>query len=140
MVAGDAKVLRQTYASDNQPLQRPPILDQFQFLPTNEIPASFTQGTATTSMSDVFAGDWRQLIIGQRLGFTVQTLVERYAELRQIGIVAHWRRCCIDPAARVQRLSVLEVELMWFSYGEERAWLMICEPRNVQTPRRSRVM
>ena len=42
-------------------------------------------------MSDVFAGDWRQLIIGQRLGFTVQTLVERYAELGQIGIVAHWR-------------------------------------------------
>ena len=76
------KYYAKTYASDNQPLQRPPILDQFQFLPTNEIPASFTQGTATTSMSDVFAGDWRQLIIGQRLGFTVQTLVERYAEAR----------------------------------------------------------
>ena len=80
VVAGDAKVLRQDVRSDNQPLQRPPILDQFQFLPTNEIPASFTQGTAT-SMSDVFVGDWRQLIIGQRRGFTVQTLVERYAEL-----------------------------------------------------------
>jgi HK97 family phage major capsid protein len=85
------KYYAKTYASDNQPLQRPPILDQFQFLPTNEIPASFTQGTATTSMSDVFVGDWRQLIIGQRRGFTVQTLVERYAELGQIGIVAHWR-------------------------------------------------
>jgi HK97 family phage major capsid protein len=42
-------------------------------------------------MSDVFAGDWRQLIIGQRLDLQVQTLVERYAELGPIGIVAHWR-------------------------------------------------
>ena len=41
-------------------------------------------------MSDVFAGDWTQLIIGQRLGFTVQTLVEQYAG-QQIGILAHWR-------------------------------------------------
>jgi hypothetical protein len=31
---------------------------------TAQIPASFTQGTSTTNMSDVFAGDWRQLIIG----------------------------------------------------------------------------
>jgi len=42
-------------------------------------------------MSDVFVDDWTQLIIGQRLDFTVQTLVERYAELGQIGIIAHWR-------------------------------------------------
>jgi HK97 family phage major capsid protein len=86
-----AKFYAKTYASDNQPLQRPPVLDQFRFFNTAQIPASFTQGTATTSMSDVFAGDWSQLIIGQRLGFTVQTLVERYAENGQIGIVAHWR-------------------------------------------------
>jgi HK97 family phage major capsid protein len=86
-----AKYYAKTYASDNQPLQRPPVLDQFQFLSTNQIPASFTQGTATTSMSDVFAGDWTQMIIGQRFGFTIQTLVERYAELGQIGILAHWR-------------------------------------------------
>jgi predicted phage gp36 major capsid-like protein len=42
-------------------------------------------------MSDVFSGDWSQLLIGQRMDFTVQTLVERYAELGQIGIIAHWR-------------------------------------------------
>jgi HK97 family phage major capsid protein len=86
-----AKLYAKTYASDNQPLQRPPILDQFRFFNTAQIPASFTQGTATTSMSDVFAGYWSQLTIGQRLGFTVQTLVERYAENGQIGILAHWR-------------------------------------------------
>jgi HK97 family phage major capsid protein len=42
-------------------------------------------------MSDLFVGDFSQLIIGQRLDFTVQTLVERYAELGQIAIIAHWR-------------------------------------------------
>jgi hypothetical protein len=86
-----AKWYAKTYDTTNQPLNRPSVLDAFQFFATNQVPASFTQGTATTSMSDVFAGDWSQLIIGQRLGFTVQTLVERYAELGQIGIVAHWR-------------------------------------------------
>jgi hypothetical protein len=69
-------------------LKRPPILDQFGFFNTGQIPAAMTQGTSTTNQTDVFAGDWSQLIIGQRLGFTVQTLVERYAELGQIGIVA----------------------------------------------------
>jgi HK97 family phage major capsid protein len=86
-----AKFYAKTYDTTNQPMLRPSVLDQFQFLPTNQIPASFTQGTSTTNMSDVFAGDWTQLIIGQRLGLTVQTLVERYAELGQIGIIAHWR-------------------------------------------------
>jgi HK97 family phage major capsid protein len=86
-----AKLYAKTYDSTNQPMRRPPALDAFQFLNTNQIPASFTQGTATTSMSDVFAGDFSQLIIGQRLGFTVQTLTERYAELGQVGIIAHWR-------------------------------------------------
>ena len=45
----------------------------------------------TTRATDVFVGDWSQLLIGQRLDFTVQTLTERYAENGQIGIVAHWR-------------------------------------------------
>jgi HK97 family phage major capsid protein len=86
-----AKFYAKVYDSTNQPLQRPPVLDQFQWFSTAQIPASFTQGTSTTNMSDVFAGDWTQLLIGQRLDFTVQTLVERYAELGQIGIIAHWR-------------------------------------------------
>jgi HK97 family phage major capsid protein len=86
-----AKFYAKVYDTTNQPLQRPPVLNDFQFFNTAQIPASFTQGTSTTNMSDVFVGDWRQLIIGQRLDLQVQTLVERYAELGQIGIVAHWR-------------------------------------------------
>ncbi len=49
-----------------------------------------TVGTGS-NMADAFVGDWSQLLIGQRLGLTVQTLTERYAENGQIGIVAHWR-------------------------------------------------
>jgi HK97 family phage major capsid protein len=86
-----AKFYAKVYDTTNQPLQRPPVLDQFQFFNTAQIPASFTQGTSTTNMSDVFAGDWSQLILGQRLDFTVQVLTERYAELGQIGVLSHWR-------------------------------------------------
>ena len=50
-----------------------------------------TVGTSTTNMADVFAGDWSQLLVGQRLGFTIQILQERYAEFGQVGILATWR-------------------------------------------------
>jgi hypothetical protein len=42
-------------------------------------------------MSDVFVGDWSQLLSDQRLDLNVQVLSERYAEVGQIGIVANWR-------------------------------------------------
>lgn len=86
-----AKFYAKVYDTTNQPLQVPPAVAAVPQYITAQIPASFTQGTSTTNMSDVFVGDWTQLIIGQRLDFTVQTLVERYAELGQIGIIAHWR-------------------------------------------------
>jgi HK97 family phage major capsid protein len=86
-----AKFYAKTYDTTNQPMRQPPVVEQMTKLVTAQIPASFTQGTSTTNMTDVFAGDFGQLIIGQRLDFTVQTLVERYAELGQVGIIAHWR-------------------------------------------------
>jgi HK97 family phage major capsid protein len=86
-----AQFYAKTYDTTNQPMRTPDAVAQVQRLVTNQIPAGFTQGTSTTNMSDVFAGDFSQLIIGQRLDLTVQTLVERYAELGQVGIIAHWR-------------------------------------------------
>jgi capsid protein len=78
------------YDSQGQPLQAPAaVVDVAKFV-TNQIP-SFTSGTMTSRATDLFVGDFRQLLIGQRLTFTVQTLTERYAELGQIGIVAPWR-------------------------------------------------
>jgi HK97 family phage major capsid protein len=45
----------------------------------------------TSRATDVFVGDWTQLLVGQRLDLNIQTLTERYAELGQVGIVANWR-------------------------------------------------
>jgi HK97 family phage major capsid protein len=78
------------YATDNQPLMAPPAVNDLERFVTNQIP-SFTAGTMTGRATDLFVGDFRQLLIGQRLQFTIQTLTERYAENGQIGIVAHWR-------------------------------------------------
>jgi HK97 family phage major capsid protein len=89
----NAKLARQ-YAgaadTTNQPLQPPADVAGIQKFISNQI-VSFTQGTMTTRATDLFVGDFNQLIIGQRLDFTVQTLVERYAEFGQVGIIAHWR-------------------------------------------------
>src|SRR6266508_3351581 len=78
------------YDSTGQPLAVPAGIADLQKIVTNQIPI-FTQGTMTTRATDLFVGDWSQLLIGQRLQFVVQTLTERYAELGQIGIIAHWR-------------------------------------------------
>lgn len=78
------------YDTTGQPLQAPADVANMPRFISNQIP-SYTQGTMTNRATDVFCGDWSQLLIGQRLDFTIQTLTERYAENGQIGIVAHWR-------------------------------------------------
>lgn len=78
------------YDTTNQPLMMPGNIAELPRFTTNQIPAAMTQGTGT-NMADLFVGDFTQLLIGQRLDMTVQTLTERYAENGQIGIVAHWR-------------------------------------------------
>ncbi len=73
-----------------QPLQLPSDVADLPRYSSNQIP-SYTQGTMTGRATDLFVGDWSQLLIGQRLGITIQVLTERYAEYGQIGIIAHWR-------------------------------------------------
>jgi HK97 family phage major capsid protein len=85
-----ARKYAKTYDTLGQPLRQPDMLAQMPKFVTNQIP-SFTQGTMANIATDIVAGDFRQLIIGQRLDMTIQTLTERYAELGQIAIVAHWR-------------------------------------------------
>jgi HK97 family phage major capsid protein len=89
----NAKLLQQyvdAYDTTNQPLNMPANIAELPRFTTNQIP-SFTQGTMTSRATDLFVGDWRQLLIGQRLDLSVQVLTERYAELGQVGIVSHWR-------------------------------------------------
>jgi HK97 family phage major capsid protein len=85
-----ARIYAKAADTTNQPLRQPPDVEQITKYISNQIPSGMTQGTGTL-MSDLFVGDFNQLLIGQRLGLSVQTLVERYAELGQVGIIAHWR-------------------------------------------------
>lgn len=86
-----ARRYAQQYDTTYQPLRRPTILDKVSIVETNQIPSNMTQGTSTTNMTDVFAGDFTKLLIGQRMGISIQILTERYAENGQIGFLAHWR-------------------------------------------------
>lgn len=78
------------YDTTNQPLSKPPVIENVPWLTTNMI-GSFTQGTMTSRATDLFCGDFSQVLVGQRLDFTVRVLQERYAELGQVGILSHWR-------------------------------------------------
>jgi HK97 family phage major capsid protein len=78
-----------TYDTTGQPMRTPDVLASIPRYTTTRIP-TYTQGSLTTA-TDVFAGDWAQLLIGQRQEISIQVLTERYAEFGQIGIVAHWR-------------------------------------------------
>ncbi|WP_284751108.1 phage major capsid protein [Arthrobacter sp. efr-133-R2A-120] len=87
--------LLQSYAklidSQNRPLDKNQTdLRDLPFIPTNQVASAYTQGTLTTA-ADAFVGDWSQLLIGQRLDFTLQRLDERYADSGMIGFVMHWR-------------------------------------------------
>jgi len=85
-----ARQYAKAYDSQGRILTPPPDVDAIEKYVSNQIP-SFTQGTMTSRATDLFVGDFTELIIGQRLDFQVQTLVERYAELGQVGILATWR-------------------------------------------------
>lgn len=73
-----------------EPLRMPNSLASVPWLTTNAIP-SFTRGTMTSRATDVFAGDFSQVLIGERLGLEIRILTERYAENGQVGILAYWR-------------------------------------------------
>lgn len=60
------------------------------WLTTNTIP-SFTRGTMTSRATDLFIGDFSQVLVGQRMALEVKVLTERYAELGQVGILSYWR-------------------------------------------------
>jgi HK97 family phage major capsid protein len=72
------------------PIRKPDIIANTPWLTTNAIP-SFTRGTMTNRATDVFAGDFSQVLIGQRLGLEIRILSERYAEVGQVGFLAVWR-------------------------------------------------
>jgi HK97 family phage major capsid protein len=85
-----ARIYAEAVNTLNDPMRVPADVDAIPKFMTNQIPSGFTQGTGTL-MSDLFVGNFEQLLIGQRLELQIQTLTERYAELGQVGILATWR-------------------------------------------------
>lgn len=78
------------YDTMYNPIRMPQVIADRPWLQTNAIP-SYTRGTMTSRATDVFAGDWSQVLIGQRLGLEIRVLQERYAENGQVGLLAYWR-------------------------------------------------
>jgi HK97 family phage major capsid protein len=92
-IVSNAKLVQQyaqTYDTTYNPVRMPDLLTRVPWLVTNTIP-SFTRGTMSSRATDVFAGDFSQVLIGERMSLEVRVLTERYAELGQVGILAYWR-------------------------------------------------
>lgn len=85
-----ARLYAKAYDTTGQPLQVPAEVQAMQRFVSNQIP-SYTQGTMTNAATDVFCGDFSQLLVGQRLDLTLQVLNEAYATNGQIGFLATWR-------------------------------------------------
>ena len=77
-------------ATDNQPLNPPPLIAGVPMLVTSQMPITQTQGTANNA-SSIIIGDFTRLLIGVRTGLRIELLKERYAENMQYAFVAHLR-------------------------------------------------
>lgn len=77
-------------ATDNQPLNAPPIIAGIPMMVTSQMPITQTQGSATNA-SSIILGDFTRLLIGVRTGLRIELLKERYAENLQYAFVAHLR-------------------------------------------------
>jgi len=71
-------------------LAPPPALDNFPMLVTNQVPVNSPKGTSNNA-SDVFVGQWDQLVIGIRVNVRMRILTERYADYNQVAVQADWR-------------------------------------------------
>lgn len=74
----------------NQPRRAPPVIEQWQFAATSQIPTNLTVGTST-DCSEIYVGDFRLFNIMLRENVSIQLLKERFADTGQIGFVAHVR-------------------------------------------------
>jgi HK97 family phage major capsid protein len=69
----------------------PGYLDGVRRLTTSQVGTAFTTGTSNDT-SDVFTGDFRQLLLGIRTALTVTVLQERFmVEEGSFGLVGWWR-------------------------------------------------
>lgn len=63
---------------------------------TNQVPINLTQGTSNLA-SDMFVGDWAQLLVGMRKELKIDVLDQAYAGTGQIGLLG-WMRADVVVA------------------------------------------
>jgi HK97 family phage major capsid protein len=69
----------------------PPVqLENIPRYTTNQIPGNLTVGTSTDT-TEVYVGDWRQLLLGVRTSFNIRFLQERYADTGEVAFLANLR-------------------------------------------------
>ncbi len=71
---------------------------------TTQVPTNLTTGLSTDT-SEVYTGDFRQLFIGVRTTLQITALVERYADVGEVGLLA-WYRGDVQ-VARAEAFEVL---------------------------------
>jgi HK97 family phage major capsid protein len=74
----------------NQYIAPPTYLDGLPRLQTKQIPINLTVGTST-DCSEVYTGQWDQLMVGMRLPFKLTFLKERFIDNGQYGFLAYLR-------------------------------------------------
>lgn len=77
--------------SQNQPLQRPPMVANLPFLSTTGVEINETQGSSGAIASRIYAGHYPHLLIGVRTSLRVEILKELFAGNHQYGFIAHLR-------------------------------------------------
>jgi predicted phage gp36 major capsid-like protein len=76
---GETTFAKLKEATTNAYLQPPPQLASIPRYTTNQIPVNLTTGTSTDT-SEIYVGQWNQMLVGVRTGFSVRFLEERFAD------------------------------------------------------------
>ena len=76
--------------STGQPLQKPDLLKDMRFISTSQIPVNLTVG-ASTDCTELYLGDFSQVVFMLREAPSIQPLNELYAANGQIGFACHAR-------------------------------------------------
>jgi HK97 family phage major capsid protein len=74
----------------NQPRRRPPLLDDWNFIATSQIPTALTVGTSN-DCSEIYVGDFSTVGFFMREGVSIQLLRELYAGTGELGFACHIR-------------------------------------------------
>ncbi len=78
--------------STNQPLQAPAIIaDKAQLLDTSSIPNNLVVGTSGALCSELFVGNFENLMLGLRQELRIEIVNQTFAGNLQIGYIAHLR-------------------------------------------------